>query len=283
MTTASLFGDTFEHPTEKARGRERQRILITVKAAPNPSSTYGETVCVAGIRLGDLGPVGWIRLYPINFRHLPQATEEFKKYDIVTLECQPAGEARLESWRPNMATLRVETHLPPWHKRQQLLEPIIDDSMCRLRADAAADAKARSLALVRPTEILGFRMEQHPGWNKDEMARIDAYVNQLEFDFFDGAPDRTPLEAPRFRGFYRWRCSDPKCGTHEQSIIDWEFVALQRHLWNRSDADAQTALRKRFFDEICAAGNDVAFYVGNQAKRPQAFSILGVYYPKKGI
>jgi hypothetical protein len=30
-----------------------------------------------------------------------------------------------------------------------------------------------------------------------------------------------------------------------------------------------------------APENDVAFYVGNQAKRPQTFSILGLYYPKK--
>lgn len=282
MTLETLFGDTVDHPTEKPTGPARQRVLITVKAAPNPSVTYGETVCVAGVRLGDYGPTGWIRLYPINFRHLPSATEQFKKYDIVTVDCQPAGEARLESWKPNMSTLHVETHLPPWRKRRELLEPIIDDSMCRIRADAAADARARSLALVRPAEVLGFRLEPHPGWSKDELAKIDAYVNQLELDVFEEAQDKTPLEAPRFKGFYKWRCADPKCGTHEQSIIDWEFVALQRHLWNRSDADAQAAIRKRFFEEICAPENDVAFYVGNQAKRPQTFSILGVYYPKKG-
>lgn len=278
----TLFGDTFNHPTTKPAGAARHRVLITVKAAPNPSATHGETVCVAGVLLGDLGVTGWIRLYPINFRHLPSATAKFKKYDVVTVECQPAGEARLESWRPNMATLRIEKQLPPWKQRQQLLEPIIDTSMCRIRADAAADARAQSLSLVRPTEILGFRLERHPGWSKDELAKIDAYVNQLELDVFDDPHDKTPLEAPRFKGYYKWRCADPKCGTHEQSIIDWEFVALQRNLRNRSEAEVQAAIRTRFFDEICAPENDVAFYVGNQAKRPQTFSILGAYYPKKG-
>lgn len=151
MTMETLFGDTVEHPAEKPVEPARQRVLITVKAAPNPSVTYGETVCVAGIQLGDFGPTGWIRLYPINFRHLPSATEQFKKYDIVTVDCQPAGEARLESWKPNMSTLHVETHLPPWRKRRKLLDPIIDDSMCRIRANAAADPRARSLALVRPS------------------------------------------------------------------------------------------------------------------------------------
>lgn len=71
---------------------------------------------MAGVTLGDVGPTGWIRLYPINFRHLPKDTESLAKYDIVSVDCVPAREPRLESWRPNMATLQVETHLPPWRK-----------------------------------------------------------------------------------------------------------------------------------------------------------------------
>ena len=278
----SLFGQTVEYPSEKPSGPARLRVLVTVKAAPNPSATHGETVCVAGVRLGDVGPTGWIRLYPINFRHLPKDTETFAKYDIVSVDCVPAREPRLESWRPHMPTRRVETHVPPWRKRRELRQPMIDDSMCRIRDGAASDPRSRSLALVRPAEVIGFRLEPHPGWTRDEQAKIDAYVNQLEFDVFSDAQDKTPLVAPRFRGFYTWRCGDAACRTHEQSIIDWELVALQRHLWNRSDEEMRAALRQRFFDELCSADNDVAFYVGNQAKRLQTFSILGVYYPKEG-
>ena len=178
----SLFGQTVEYPSEKPSGPARLRVLVTVKAAPNPSATHGETVCVAGVRLGDVGPTGWIRLYPINFRHLPKDTETFAKYDIVSVDCVPAREPRLESWRPHMSTLRVETHVPPWRKRRELLEPMIDDSMCRIRDGAASDPRSRSLALVRPAEVIGFRLEPHPGWTRDEQAKIDAYVNQLEFD-----------------------------------------------------------------------------------------------------
>jgi hypothetical protein len=43
--------------------------MITVKAAPNPSEQYGETVCVAGLQASVESP-GWVRLYPINFREL---------------------------------------------------------------------------------------------------------------------------------------------------------------------------------------------------------------------
>ena len=37
----TLFGDTVEHPTQKPTGPARQRVLITVKAAPNPSVAHG--------------------------------------------------------------------------------------------------------------------------------------------------------------------------------------------------------------------------------------------------
>lgn len=104
-----------------------------------------------------------------------------------------------------------------------------------------------------------------------------SYVNQL--DLF-GSNDRTALEAPRFRGKYHWRCSDSLCTGHEQGLLDWEFVALQRHLSGRPDDETKTAVRQRFLDEICGQGKELAFYVGNQAKRHNVFSVLGVYYPK---
>jgi hypothetical protein len=42
---------------------EREAIVI-VKAYPNPSAKYFETVCVAAITAEE----GWIRLYPVSER-----------------------------------------------------------------------------------------------------------------------------------------------------------------------------------------------------------------------
>lgn len=70
MTQGSLFdldpADREKPPSDDPR---LLKVLITVKAAPNPSSTYGETVCVAGLSMDPDNP-GWLRLYPINFRYL---------------------------------------------------------------------------------------------------------------------------------------------------------------------------------------------------------------------
>ena len=271
-----LFGVENAPTVKPPRTARKLRVLITVKAAPNPSVTYGETVCVAGLSADPSHP-GWIRLYPINFRDL-DSSDQFAKYDIVELDAKPAEQdSRFESWRPNLNTLRKVDHLPPWARRRQLVDPQIEDSMCQL-APRADEPGARSLAAIRATDVSGLEIALHPGWSRDEQAKIDAYVNQA--DLFN-EKDKTPLQAPRFIGRYRWRCADPACNSHTQQILDWEFVVLQRRLSGYSDDAAREALRQRFFDEICAKTKDLAFYVGNQAKRRRTFSIIGIYYPPK--
>lgn len=272
-----LFGQV-EHPSKPPpRAIERLELLITVKAAPNPSARHGETVCVAGLTT-DMAQPRWVRLYPINYRYL-EHDKRFNKYDIVQVDAVPAeNDQRVESWRPRMDTMVPVDHLRPWRPRQPYLEPVVEESMCSIFQTAKADPRAPSLALVRPRRVLDFKVTPHPGWTQDEQGKIDAYVNQL--DLFDPAP-KAPLEAPRFRGSYRWRCWEPGCDGHTQTILDWEFVALQRRLQHLDDAAAATELRLKFYDQLCGPQRDVAFFVGNQAKRHHTFSILGVYYPPR--
>jgi hypothetical protein len=250
---------------------------VTVKAAPNPSEKYGETVCVAGIR-ADLDHPGWVRLYPINFRELA-SEESFRKYDIVSLDAVPAAQdQRRESWRPRIDTLRCEQHLDPWKPRRQWLDPYIEDSMCRLNQNARERPDAKSLALIRPRDVERLRITPHGGWTPDEQRKIDSYVQQLDLL---SDQDRTPLEAPRFRGAYRYRCHDSRCRGHEQGLLDWEFVALQRRLAHLGSDELRQALEDKFLTMMCDPQRDTAFYIGNQAKRVHVFSVLGVYYPTR--
>ncbi|MFC7545202.1 hypothetical protein [Plantactinospora sp. GCM10030261] len=235
MTQLSLFGPDGSDPDPKPASDQvnRLRLLVTVKAAPNPSERYGETVCVAGLSL-DLHRRGWIRLYPINFREL---TDEgrFRKYDIVSVAAKPARQdQRRESWKPILHSLTNEGHLAPWKHRRKWLDPHVEESMCRLNRSSRDDPSAQSLALVRVMDVSGLILEPHPGWTPEEQRKINLYVNQL--DLF-ASHDRTPLEAPRFRCAYRYRCCDPTCRGHRQGVLDWELVALQRRL-GRSDAEA---------------------------------------------
>ncbi|MGX7829812.1 hypothetical protein ACTG9Q_32480 [Actinokineospora sp. 24-640] len=277
MTQESFFGPQ-QAPVVKAAGDQAvwMRVLITVKAAPNPSSAYGETVCVAGIRL-DLDHSGWVRLYPVNFREL-ESGQRFAKYNVVVLRARPArADGRVESWRPDIPSLRVEASLKPWAPRRPYVEPYVLDSMCGVLQAVRNAPPARSLAAIRPRLVKDLKVRPHPGWTDLEKRKIEEYVGQLDM----AGTDRTALEPPRMRGWYHYRCHAQACRGHEQGILDWEWVALQRRLAHLSDDALTDELRRKFLDEMCGPSRDPVFYVGNQAKRQQTFSVLGVYYPAR--
>lgn len=261
--------------TPEVRAPRRLRVLITVTAAPNPSSAYGETVCVAGLEVGVRG-TNWVRLYPMNVRHLG-ADARFHKYDLIEVDAAPArSDSRVESWRPEIATLKVVSSQRSSWARRPWVEPIIQPSMCALLEGVAASPSAQSLALIRPTTITGLRLRPHPGWSREDQAKIDAYVNQL--DLFDDR-EKAPLEPPRFKGWYQYRCGDGRCRGHEQGLLDWEFVAFQRRLGRMNDAEAMRAIQEKFIGMVCAPGKDTCFFVGNQAKHRNTFSVIGMWYP----
>lgn len=269
-----LFGGPAEPPEWDDRAEGPLRVLVSVKAAPNPSEAYGETVCVAGLRL-DPGHEGWVRLYPVNFRFLEEE-HTFRKYDVISLRATPANEARRESWRPHIDTIQTENHLDGWAARLLYLLPHASVTMCDLNRRARGGGP--SLGLVHARTVDGLDVEEHPGWTSDEKRKIDGFLAQTEL-FETGRP-KTALEAPQFRAFFRWRCRDESCDGHRQGLLDWEFTAFQRRLIG-SIADREAAIRGRWLDQVCATERDVFFYVGNQAKRHHVFSVLGVVYPKR--
>ena len=272
----SLFDRADDVGVKPARPDELE-VLITVKAAPNPSEKAGETVCVAGLALAEARTrSSWVRLYPVNFRFL-ETDLKFRKYDIVRVRARPAlSDPRFESWKPDVSSLSVVDNLPPWSRRRQLLDPVAVDDMCELNELNRGGATGPSLGLVPVREVRSLRISAHPGWSTAEQARIDNYVRQL--DLFD-ATDKSPLEPPRLQGHYVWRCFNETCRGHEQSIIDWEFVALQRHLRGRPEAEVRAALQDRFLRRMFSSDRQPSFFVGNQAKRHHVFHVLGVYYP----
>jgi hypothetical protein len=274
----NLQGDEVRPGKPLDRRPRRLRVLITVTAAPNPSSSHGETVCVAGLEVG-VTSTNWIRLYPVNVRHLSD-TARFRKYDVIEVDAVPANaDSRVESWKPDMSTLTVVSrHDKPWDRRAWI-DPMIQPSMCTMLTAVTANPSAPSLALIRPARIVGLDIEPHPGWSHAEQNKIDAYVNQYEL-FDEG--EKTPLEAPCFRAWYIYVCGDPECsGRHRQGILDWELVAYQRRLGRTPDDKARKAIKDRFLGMVCDPRKDTCFYVGNQAKHRNTFSVIGMYYPPR--
>ena len=266
------------YPKEGGHAYETARVLITVKAAPQPSEKYGDTVCVAGIRMReDTGPE-WIRLYPVPFRSMAEL-ERFQKYELVDIRVTPSSDDfRSESYKPDRASLERLGTIPPWKGRHSYVSPLADRwTMCEILSALRSKKPYPSLAVVRPREVGDLAVEAHSGWTAAQQARIDRAANQL--DLFDQSSRRpTPLEAPRFTARYHYLCMTPSCKGHRQSLIDWEASELvRRHHAHDSDEVAASALRARFFEEMAAPDRGPLFFVGNQARKPAGFTVLGVY------
>ncbi|WBB82108.1 hypothetical protein O7606_12490 [Micromonospora sp. WMMD882] len=251
------------------------RLLITVKTAPRPSAEHGQAVCVGALGL-DPPWTGWIRLHPVHFPR-PADDSRFRRYGVVRLDALPARQdPRRESWTPFVDTITTEQRLLHPQARRNLLDPLVEDSMCRLNEQTRDDPNPRSIALIRVTDISALRIGPHPGWTAEQRGKIADYLRR---------PDlltptrRDPLPPPRFTGAYHYRCADRRCRGHQQDLWDGEFVAAQRQLRQLTDAEATERLRDRFLSRLCAADRDVAFFVGNQRKRPRSFSVGSVHAP----
>ncbi len=246
-----------------------REVLITVKAYPNPSRKYRETVCVAGVTPEE----GWVRLYPLSFRHLPRE-KRFKKYQLVRLHMRKHEENRPESFRPNQESLvlgRVLSSANEWQARKEWLLPTISASMCEI--SRLQRENGRSLGMFKPKDTPELRIEKAD----KEWSDI---VNQLHF--FE-QPEK-PLEPIPFRFKYRYFCDDPNCKNgHEQTIVDWEACELYRKLRNSETTEAAVhdKMRQKFVDELWGKDKDSYLFVGNQLAHPRSFIVLGIFWPPK--
>jgi hypothetical protein len=250
-----------------------KRILITVKAYPNPSKKYGETVCCAGI---DIDTLEWVRLYPIPYRDL-DSSRKFKKYTIISFRCHKApDDHRFESYKIDAESIEPISWLDTkrnWEARAKLVIPTISPSFCRIMEDVA---KNKSLGAFKPSNI-------DFSWSKATMevqARREACYAQLSF--FDKA--KNAIEQIPFDFYYHFECHARKnCPGHKLPIADWEIGQAYRD-W-RHRYKSQTLLlqkiREKWLDMMCSPNRDVYFYVGNMKRFHNQFMVLGVFYPKK--
>jgi hypothetical protein len=247
-------------------------LMVAVKAYPSISQTYGEAVCVAGVRLDTPKPE-WVRLYPVRYRELP-VEKQFKKYEVIRLRARKhSSDRRRESFRPDEDSIQRLRSLPAgahWPMRRQLVEPLIGPTMCELGAGRRGGAEGPSLGLVRPARVSRLQLRPAEEWSLGQKATA-GQGNLLT--------EKTELEKLPFTFAYEWTCQEPRCKGHLQSIADWELSEAYRS-WQRKGYDPVAAIRSRWLDEICAASRETYFFVGDQHQRPGKFLVLGTFYPK---
>jgi hypothetical protein len=258
----------------------RATVVVLVKAAPVLTSNLDETMCVAGARIDGNQPE-WIRLHPVPFRDL--ATDaRFTKYQEIEVDLiRPKADRRPESWTPISGSIDLGSKLGTegaWADRRTLVSQLREADMCDLveANRSGSGPKTLSLAVVRPIEppqlVIAERDdEQLTKWRRraeDAKGRISL--------FDDPAVTKPDFEVVPWRFSYRYRCGHTNCSTHTQTIVDWEVVALWRHVRRRPNW--QDLMRQKLEEQMWK-GKEAALFVGNQEQHPASFLVLGVFWP----
>jgi len=245
---------------------EKRRACILVKAYPQPSQQYEETVCVAAVtedhRL--------LRLYPIRFRHLAP-NQRFGRFDWIEVEMTRASDdPRPESFRIKEDTLRI---LMPGEKlspeeRVRLWKPCIAPSLTALEDEQRATQ--RSLGVIRPDEAsVRFKFQQLDRASEDDQDTArSVYVQQSLIE-----EPLKPLPKPEYVFRYQFSCGGAQ---HTMQLHDWE-VETTYHNYKRRYGSPEKALDKmvEYYERLAPAMN-LHLIMGNMHKRPWQFIVIGV-------
>lgn len=254
-------------------GFETKKALIVVRTYPTPARRGVEVSCTAAIT--DRGE--WLRLFPVPYRRLAQH-QQFHKYQWIEVAVEKASDPRPESHRLREDSIRIISDvLPPdhhWQARKEVVFPLKADSLCAIRKRRDAYG-APTLGIFKPTEIERLLIEpaEQATWTADQIAAL------RQGDLFD-AERPEELEKIPFDFSYQFRCDDPACSGHRMKCTDWEMSQAWRKWRTEYGADWEAAFRHRFEEEMIYK-LDTHFYVGTLHQYPNAWIVVGLFYPPK--
>jgi hypothetical protein len=236
----------------------KSEAIVIVKAAPQIGAAHGETVCCAAI-----DPHGnWLRLYPIQFRHLEES-QKFGRWDRIQFKWRkPTSDVRIESRRVDQDTLTIVGQLKPAERAHFLAKSIVT-SLKRERE------QGRSLALLE-ARSLDFVVERK---NAEELAaqRKEFLDLQDQQDLFR-TKHLVPYEPAPYRFKYRYVCDD---GERFGTCQDWEIEATF-FKWSKKYGEplALDRMKKTFGEEYPRKGMLLA--MGTHSRWPDNWLINGI-------
>lgn len=241
------------------------RARILVKAYPQPSRTYEETVCVAAV--SDDGRE-MLRLYPIRYRHLPK-DRQFDRFDLIEMEAErPRDDHRPESRHVIEDSIRIVSHGRDLSDKAkvQLWKPFIAPSLKALHEDNKATH--RSFGIVRPDPgSMKFFIAKEA-----EAADTDRALNQAAFQqvsLFEAPLAKLPATDYAFG--YRFTSGGH---AHRHYVHDWEVQAAYLAYRRRYGDEALDKLQQEYGQNIPT--RNPHFIMGTMKAHPQTFIIIGI-------
>jgi hypothetical protein len=254
--------------------KEKAKVLVATKTYPNPSTKYMETVCTAGIRLDDDGnPLGWIRLYPIDFRYLDM-DKQFPRYAIIEVDIEKnPNDPRPESHKVNRDTIKVIEQIKgdDWDRKKKLILPFLRGSIDEIKANN------ESLGIIKHNEIRKiYAKDTDREWDpkaQTVLAQQNLFVDKKDLE-------KIPY---KFRFEYTDVFEEQEV-KHDMHTIDWEIMQLYRNSLIRAKGNQtekeQEAVQKVLQKlEWMRDKRDLYFMVGDQQAHMGSYMIIGLFYP----
>jgi len=251
----------------------KKKVLIVARTYPVPSRKSIEVSCTAGIT--DVGE--WIRLFPIPYRFL-EHDKRFRKYQYIEADVTKAqSDTRLESYKINIESIKILSQPiltnNKWENRKAIIFPLKSDSLCTLQTRRNL-YKQPTLGFFKPKTINKFKIEPaNNKWTESELTSLRQYT------MFGNIP-RNQLEKLPYKFSYQFICNVPNCSGHELECTDWE-VGASFLSWRNKYGNEWTKKFKERYETDMILGNDTHFFVGTIHNHPDAWIIIGLFYPPK--
>ncbi|PPD58396.1 hypothetical protein [Dehalogenimonas etheniformans] len=251
----------------------KKKILITVRTYPIPSSKDIEVSCTAGITEDG----NWIRIFPVPFRFLNE-DQRFKKYQTIEANLIKAkSDTRAESYRVNVETIKVISDSIGtdncWAARKSKVLPLKALSLCALQRERNLSLFP-TLGFFKPNRIKRLIIEPtNPEWTMEELSKLRQYP------LFGKLPKEELKKVP-YSFKYEFECEDDNCKSHILSCTDWEMGASFHNWKDKYGSSWEEHFRAKYEKEMIET-NDTHFYVGTVHQHPDAWIIVGLFYPNK--
>lgn len=256
---------------------------IVVKAAPERSAKYGETVCTAAV----LDDGRLIRLYPVKIDEYWK--KDIKKYTRVKVDVIPSDE---RAGRPESHKLQAGLDpLPsplvgsptPWPERMALVAKAVRPNGMRGLRDLQKQ-HGTSLGIVKVRQLIDFRITASLD---DVIEQADYRQSKQQTLTGEAIMEGSRVDKIKHVFRYKWRCTGSCCdddaegqGFHYTTCEDWELFQAFRE-WRKTYGDRVVwALKNRFFD-CMAQSTDLHFAMGTPSdpKMQDSWMIVGLIYP----
>lgn len=242
---------------------KQEQALILVKAFPQPSQKYEETVCCAGINAqGE-----FVRLYPIRYRHLPPE-KRFERWDLLEYEAaRPVDDWRPESRHVNEDSIRIMQSKAQTNDEQRvrLWAPHVSGSLSALKEENKATEK--SLGIIRPDPgTIKFKARRLSPTSEDDV-QLQAAFRQVSLI----EPNVLPELSVEYDFSYRFTSAGHP---HEMKIHDWEVQAAYFAYKRRYGDKTLDMLRQEYEERI--PQRNLHFVMGTMKAHPRQFIIIGL-------